>query len=106
MAATPWFRYFAMYDPAPTLAKVSRPVLAVDGELDLQVPVDLNLPAIERALKAGGNRDVTIAKLPKLNHLFQTSQTGSPTEYGAIPETIAPIALDTISDWILKHTAR
>ncbi len=45
-----------------------------------------------------------IVKLPKLNHLFQTSQTGSPAEYSKIEETIAPVALETMSDWILKHT--
>jgi pimeloyl-ACP methyl ester carboxylesterase len=106
MSATPWFRYFAMYDPASTLSKVKCPVLALGGELDLQVPADLNLPAIERALKAGGNSDITVTKLPRLNHLFQTSQTGNPTEYGTIQETIAPVALETISGWILKHTAR
>jgi hypothetical protein len=27
-----------------------------------------------------------------------------PTEYGEIEETISPIALETISGWILKRT--
>ena len=104
MAATPWFRFFAMYDPATALQKVTCPVLVLNGELDVQVPASLNLPAIEKALKAGGNRDYQIVKLPKLNHLFQTSQTGSVEEYGKIEETIAPIALETMSRWILRHT--
>ena len=103
-AASPWFRFFVMYDPAPALQKVTCPVLALNGELDLQVPPSLNLPAIEKALKAGGNRDYAIVKLPKLNHLFQTSQTGSVTEYSQIEETIAPVALETMSGWILRHT--
>jgi hypothetical protein len=64
----------------------------------------LNLPAIEKALKAGGNRDYQIVKLPKLNHLFQTSQTGAMDEYARIEETIAPGALETMSTWILRHT--
>jgi pimeloyl-ACP methyl ester carboxylesterase len=102
-AATPWFRFFLMYDPAPALRRVTCPVLAINGELDLQVPPDQNLPAIEKALKQGGNRDFQVIKLPKLTHLFQTSQTGSPAEYSKIDETIAPVALETISDWILKH---
>jgi len=42
--------------------------------------------------------------LPQLNHLFQTSRTGMITGYGEIEET--RIALKTISDWILPHTAR
>ncbi|HKY05624.1 MAG TPA: alpha/beta hydrolase, partial [Blastocatellia bacterium] len=101
---TTWFRYFLTYDPRPALTRVQVPVLAINGELDLQVPADANLAAIEKALKAGGNKDHTIVKLPRLNHLFQTSQTGSPAEYVKIDETIAPVALQTISDWIVKQT--
>lgn len=103
---TPWFRYFLTYDPRLTLAKVKCPVLAINGENDLQVPPVENLAAIEKTLKSAGNRDVTIVKLPKLNHLFQTSVTGSPGEYATIEETISPVALKTISDWIAKHTAK
>ena len=101
----PWFRYFLTYDPRPVLAKVKCPVLVINGEKDLQVPPDENLKAVEQALKAGGNKSFTIIKMPSLNHLFQTSATGAPTEYMKIEETIAPAALDTISSWILKQTA-
>jgi pimeloyl-ACP methyl ester carboxylesterase len=102
--ATPWFRYFLTFDPRPALRKVKCPVLAVNGEKDLQVPPDENLKEIEAALKAAGNRDVTIAKLSGLNHLFQTCKTGAPSEYAQIEETTSPVALKTISDWIAKHT--
>ncbi|MBI2680359.1 MAG: alpha/beta hydrolase [Candidatus Solibacter usitatus] len=104
MALTPWFRYFIRYDPAPVLQKVKCPVLAINGELDLQVLADQNLPAIEAALKAGGNKDYEVRKLAKLNHLLQTAETGSPAEYGKIEETMAPVALDAISDWIVRRT--
>ncbi|HEX8294591.1 MAG TPA: alpha/beta fold hydrolase [Pyrinomonadaceae bacterium] len=101
---TPWFRFFAAYDPRATLAKVRVPVLAVAGERDLQVvPAKEHLAAVAQALKAGGNRDYTVKELPKLNHLFQTSETGSPAEYGRIEETISPVALELIGDWILRH---
>jgi len=86
------------------LRKVKCPVLALNGENDLQVPVDENLREIDAALKAGGNKDVTVVRLAKLNHLFQTSETGSPNEYIKIEETIAPVALKTIGDWIVKRT--
>jgi uncharacterized protein len=100
---TPWFRYFLSYDPRPTLMKVKCPVLAINGELDLQVPAN-NIKLIEDALKEGGNKDVTVAVLPKLNHLFQTSKTGSPTEYGEIEETFSPIALEMMAKWITQRT--
>lgn len=99
----PWYRTFLSYDPAPTLSKVACPVLALNGEKDLQVPAAQNLPAIEAALKAGGNQDYTVKLLPELNHLFQTCQSGSPAEYGLIEETIAPAALQVMGDWILAR---
>jgi hypothetical protein len=102
--ATPWFRYFLGYDPRPTLMKVHVPVLAINGEKDLQVPAREDLDAIDQALKEAGNRDYKIVLLPNLNHLFQTTKTGAPSEYAQIEETIAPIALQTIGDWILAHT--
>ena len=103
---SPWFRYFLTYDPKPTLMKVKCPVLAINGEKDLQVPPKENLRAIEDALKAGRNKDYTVKELPGLNHLFQTCKTGSPSEYSQIEETIAPVALETMAEWILKRTKK
>ncbi|MDI9394107.1 MAG: alpha/beta fold hydrolase [Euryarchaeota archaeon] len=101
---SPWMRFFLTYDPAPTLMNVKCPVLAINGEKDLQVAPEDNLQAIEKALKAGGNRDYTVKELPGLNHLFQTAQTGSPSEYIKINETISPAALELIGEWISEHT--
>lgn len=102
----PWFRFFLTYDPAPTLRRVTCPVLALNGSLDTQVPVKENLAVIERELGAGKNRDFKIVELPGLNHLFQTCKTGSVAEYHSIEETLAPLALETIGEWIVAHTAR
>lgn len=103
---SPWFRIFLTLDPRPALMKVKAPVLAVNGELDTQVLPGQNLPAIVEALEAGGNQDYTVAKLPGLNHLFQTAKTGAPDEYARIQETMAPAALQVMGDWIVRHTAR
>ena len=100
---SPWLRYFLRYDPAPALRGTRVPVLALNGALDLQVPADQNLAAIQAALSAAGNRDVTVEKLPGLNHLFQTATTGAPSEYGTIEETFSPAALQRISAWILER---
>jgi hypothetical protein len=99
-----WYRFFITHDPVPALKKVKCPVLALTGERDLQVPPNENLPLIAKALAAGGNSDFTIMKLPKLNHLFQTCQTGTYAEYSKLDETIAPFVLETIGDWILRRT--
>ena len=97
---SPWFRFFLGYDPYPTLTKVKVPVLAINGEKDLQVPSKENLEMIKKALKKGGNKNYKVIELPGLNHLFQTAETGSPAEYSKIEETISPVALKTITDWI------
>ena len=81
---TPWFHYFFSYAPAVDLRRVTCPVLVLNGEKDLQVPPKQNLAEIEKALKAGGNGDATVKEMPGLNHLFQTSKPGSPSEYGTI----------------------
>jgi len=98
----PWFRFFMDYDPATALRKVRCPVLAMIGSLDLQVDPGMNLPAIERALREGGNTHFSTLEMPGLNHLFQTAETGSPSEYARIEETMSPAALDKICGWILS----
>ncbi|HZU28877.1 MAG TPA: alpha/beta fold hydrolase [Bryobacteraceae bacterium] len=103
MIGSPWFRWLLDYDPAATLRKLTCPVLAINGEKDLQVPPQQNLPPIRTALEQGGNRDFEVDELPGLNHLFQTAKTGALSEYAEIEETISPVALDKISSWILKH---
>jgi pimeloyl-ACP methyl ester carboxylesterase len=99
-----WFRSFVAYDPRPTLQKVRCPVLALNGEKDLQVAPKENLSEIESALRAGGNRHVKTMAFPGLNHLFQPCTTGSPSEYARIETTIAPEVLKAIGDWIDERT--
>ena len=101
---SPWFRFFLTYDPAPALRRVSVPVLALNGSLDLQVPPDQNLPAIRSALEEGGNADITTIELEGLNHLFQPATTGAVSEYVEIETTFDPGALDRISEWVLRVT--
>lgn len=102
--AAPWFRYFIEFAPAPYLRRVDVPVLAVNGALDLQVPSQDNLQAIEKALRRGGNPDYTIHEFPGLNHLFQTATTGSMTEYATIEETFNEAAMQFVADWILARS--
>src|SRR5690625_4467384 len=57
---SPWMRYFLKNDPADYLTNVHCPVLALNGEKDLQVPARQNLNAIKKALNETGNNQVTI----------------------------------------------
>lgn len=99
-----WFRYYLTYDPTISLRHLKIPVLVLNGELDSQVSPKQNLPVIAKILEEAKNRNYRIIEFPKLNHFFQTCETGSILEYGIIEETIAPVLLDTLSDWILETT--
>jgi uncharacterized protein len=100
----PWMLNFIRYDPAPVLEKVKCPVLALNGEKDLQVSSSENLEGIQRGLTKGGNKKVTIREFPGLNHLFQECKTGLPAEYSAIEQTMSPVVLEEIASWIVKVT--
>jgi len=99
-ATSKWFRFFITHDPKETLRKVKCQVLAINGELDMQVSARQNLSAIEQALRESGNTRFTIKEMPGLNHLFQTAQTGGIDEYARIEETMSPTALEIIAKWI------
>lgn len=99
----PWYAYFIRYNPATALEKVKCPILAINGSNDLQVPARANLDAIRRATDKSGNKKVTIKELPGLNHLFQKSAVGLPSEYEEIEETFSPVALAEILGWIQKQ---
>ncbi len=100
---SPWFIKLLAYDPAPMLARVRCPVLALNGEKDLQVSFRENLDGIRGGLTAGGNQNVTTRSLPNLNHLFQHCETGGISEYGRIEETMSPEVLQLVSDWITQQ---
>lgn len=101
---SPWMTFFLTHDPAPVLEKVDAPVLALFGGKDVQVDAVTNEAAIKAALQKGGNQDVTTKVFPDANHLFQSAETGSPTEYATLKPEFAPGVLDTITSWVVAHT--
>lgn len=101
---SPWYLHFMRYDPAEDLKKLKCPVLALNGEKDIQVDAAMNLTAIQERITGNGNKNVTIKAYPDLNHLFQTCEKGTLAEYGQLEETINPEVLKDIIEWILKQT--
>lgn len=97
----PWQRYFLRSDPRPNLAKLACPVLALNGELDIQVKASDNLAGIKAACPAAETRS-----LPGLNHLFQPAKTGTVAEYAEIETTFDAAALAAISDWVTRVPPR
>lgn len=96
---SPWMNAFIRYDPGVALRACNLPVLAINGTLDRQVWHDQNLPAIEEAVTAAGG-DVTILRVPGLNHLLQPATTGAVSEYESIETTIDEGVLTHIIEWI------
>lgn len=97
---SPWFRFFIRNNPATVLEKVRQPVLALYGEKDLQVPPEQNIPPLAATLEKAKHPDFQIVKLPGLNHLMQSAETGGLEEYARIEETFSPRALKVIGDWL------
>jgi len=103
---SPWMIYFIRHDPKNILKNVKCPVLAVNGDKDLQVPAKENIEAIAKTLNNAGNTSVTTKIFPGLNHLFQNSETGSVMEYAILEETFSEDVLAYITQWILKTVGK
>lgn len=100
---SPWYLHFMRYDPTADLRRVKCPVLALNGERDIQVDAAMNLTAIRQHIGEGGNKRVTTKAYPGLNHLFQTCKHGTVEEYGQLEETISPAVLEDMLAWIRQQ---
>lgn len=94
----PWVQHFISFDPGEAIRKIACPVMALNGENDVQVIADSNIPVLQELLKDNGKNMIKI--YPDLNHLFQHSETGMPDEYGKIEETMSTEVLDDMTNWI------
>jgi uncharacterized protein len=100
---SPWFKSFITFDPKTYLSKVSCPVLALNGSLDLQVLSKINLNAIDSTLKNSGHKHYTIKELDGYNHLFQQTKTGLMNEYGDLQNPVMnDDVLKIIASWLSK----
>lgn len=95
---SPWFYELFRLNMPKYLKKVKCPVLALNGQKDLQVEWDPNLSILERNLPS--KTSLSTRAYEQLNHLFQPCTTGSPTEYGEIEITISEEVLRDIEQWL------
>jgi dienelactone hydrolase len=107
LPASLWLRWFRQFDPLTAARRVRQPVLILQGALDRQVSAG-QADTLATAMRAGGNRDVTVRVFPGLNHLFlPTDGDGSPAEYATLPETRLPESvLGTLGDWLRARLRR
>ena len=95
---TPAYRYFIRIEPEAYLSKITIPVFAAFGSLDVQVPATPNLKSLTDLLPK--NKNSVLKEYEGVNHLFQRAKTGQVAEYSQIEETMSPQVLKDISDWI------
>lgn len=93
------------YDPLPTARRLRLPVLVLHGATDRQVPAE-QAEELAAAIRAGGNRDVTVRILPALNHLFLHDPVGTAevAEYAALPSKKVPREfLNSLAEWVTSR---
>lgn len=98
--ATPWFRSLLTVDPGQWLRRVERPVLLVLGGKDVQVDAESSQRAAEASMNPSLKGNSLTVVLPNMNHMLQTSRTGTLREYVLIEETIAPEVADLLAKWL------
>lgn len=98
-----WLTWFVGYQPSEAIRRISCPVMALNGSLDLQVLSKDNLPVIRQHLPE--NDKHLIKEYDALNHLFQRCTPTTALNYGQTEETIAEEVLDDIANWIKTATA-
>jgi len=99
---TRWFKSIYHHDPRPLLEGLRVPVLAVYGELDLQVPPAQSAPELERAFAGPRSGLLTLVRLPGVNHMLQPARTGRMEEYATIEQTLAPEVLAALDQWLAR----
>ncbi len=101
-AANRWYGFYLGYDPLPTARRLRSPVLVLQGATDRQVTAD-QAPELAAAIRAGGNRDVTLRVVPGVNHLFLRDPEGTADvqRYAGLPsKQVPPEVLGALADWL------
>jgi hypothetical protein len=102
-ARSAWMRYFLDYDPLVTARSVKVPVLILQGATDQQVSPE-QADTLAAALRAAGNRGVTVRKFPDTDHLFVADPDGSPARYALLSSrSVRPEVLGALADWLAAH---
>jgi uncharacterized protein len=98
-----WVRDFVRYDPAPALARVTVPVLAITGGHDLQVP-PADVEAMGKLVRGPFEGHVA----GDLSHMLRPDpDCVGPRGYRrATRQPVSPQVLDLITAWVQGHWGR
>lgn len=97
-----WYWRGRTLDPLPGWQKVRPPVLLLYGAADELIPARASAKAVERALRRGGNHDVTLAIYPGANHVLRVlpQVAGGKWDW----PRAAPGYLELLTRWLGEHT--
>lgn len=84
-------------DPTPVWGAVTMPLLAINGDKDIQVPHESHLQGIKASAKSSSQAEFLVLK--NVNHMMQTATDGNPKLYGENTVTIDPDIAILIKDW-------
>jgi pimeloyl-ACP methyl ester carboxylesterase len=85
------------YDPAPVLARVTCPLLAIWGARDVYVPVAASAEAFAAALGRAGNGSFRLEVIPDADHGLRLPATGGAERGPRIPDL-----MDMIVTWLRR----
>ncbi len=95
-------RKYYNYKPREVLSQLKCPVLALNGDKDVQAVSRINLMAIREALEKGKCKEFKVLELKNHNHIFQICKTGKVSEYKDIKGTMSDESLSIIGNWIIS----
>jgi pimeloyl-ACP methyl ester carboxylesterase len=97
-----WARQFMSFQSKDYLSKIFCPILVINGSEDIQVHPTKNQEGFRTGFSNQssylGNSKIVL--VPGLNHLMQSCKSCTILEYGDLEETISPIVLKVMLDWI------
>ena len=97
---SPWLRYFINHKPGEFIEEISCPVLALHGNMDIQVTSKENAAGYEKHLMESEAPFYDVITLDSINHLFQKVDHWNTYEYYESPESFNKEVMVIISDWI------
>ena len=90
-----WYQSQLHYDVRQALANAQWSVLALYGDLDQVADPQMNAELVVKL-----NPAAVVSVLPRLNHLMQEAETGSPLEYARLPNSVSDDVVNRIIDWL------
>lgn len=96
------WRFLLQHRPDEWLKRVGCPVFAAAGDRDTQINAAADLEAIRSALEQGKRSEVEVHLLPNLNHLFQSTTSGRPSDYSELGDPFHQTVVGPICDWLDK----